>query len=67
MARDLNFPLKIVMAPTVREPDGLAMSSRNKYLQSGDCAASTVLSRSLAGGATVARDGSPSGRGSKKN
>ncbi|MBI5388076.1 MAG: pantoate--beta-alanine ligase [Verrucomicrobia bacterium] len=32
MAMDLNFPLKVVVAPTKREPDGLAMSSRNKYL-----------------------------------
>jgi pantoate--beta-alanine ligase len=32
MVRDLNFPVKLVVAPTWREPDGLAMSSRNKYL-----------------------------------
>lgn len=32
MVRDLNFPVDIVMAPTLREPDGLAMSSRNVYL-----------------------------------
>src|SRR3989442_1495099 len=32
MVRDLNFPVRIVVAPTQREPDGLAMSSRNRYL-----------------------------------
>jgi pantoate--beta-alanine ligase len=33
MVRDLNFPVRIVVAPTFREPDGLAMSSRNQYLK----------------------------------
>jgi pantoate--beta-alanine ligase len=44
MVRDLNFPLKIVVAPTVREADGLAMSSRNKYLK-GDLRAKALALR----------------------
>ena len=47
MARDLNFPLKIVLAPTYREPDGLAMSSRNKYLEGDLRAQAVVLWRSM--------------------
>lgn len=42
MVRDLNFPLKIEVAPIYREPDGLAMSSRNKYLQ-GDLRTQAVV------------------------
>ena len=47
MTRDLNFPVKIVMAPTHREPDGIAMSSRNKYLTPAQRLQATVLSRCL--------------------
>lgn len=47
MVRDLNFPLEIVVCPTTREPDGLAMSSRNVYLDSEQRKAATVLFRSL--------------------
>jgi len=47
MVRDMNFALKIVVAPTVREPDGVAMSSRNKYLKGDLRAQATVLQRSI--------------------
>lgn len=47
MVRDLNFPLKVVVAPTHREPDGLAMSSRNKYLSADERAQAVVLWRCL--------------------
>jgi pantoate--beta-alanine ligase len=47
MTRDLNFPLKLVVAPTFREPDGLAMSSRNEYLTGDLRAQAVVLRRSL--------------------
>ncbi len=47
MVRDLNFPIEIVVCPIVREPDGLAMSSRNTYLNPTQRQAATVLSRAL--------------------
>ena len=47
MARDLSFPVEVVICPTVREPDGLAMSSRNAYLNREERAAATVLHRAL--------------------
>ncbi len=47
LARDLDFPTEIVVAPTVREPDGLAMSSRNSYLTSDERVRATTLSRAL--------------------
>jgi pantoate--beta-alanine ligase len=47
LTRDLNFPIKIVICPIQREPDGLAMSSRNTYLNPEERQAATVLYRSL--------------------
>src|SRR5215470_8292176 len=47
MVRDLNFPLEIVVCPIVREPDGVAMSSRNAYLSPTERKQATVLYRAL--------------------
>ena len=47
MVKDLNFPLEVVVCPIQREPDGLAMSSRNTYLNPAERQAATVLSRAL--------------------
>ena len=47
MVKDLDFPLEVVVCPIVREPDGLAMSSRNVYLSAEERRAATVLFRSL--------------------
>ena len=52
LVRDLNLPVELVICPTVREPDGLAMSSRNAYLTPEERAAAPVLYRAL----TVAQD-----------
>jgi pantoate--beta-alanine ligase len=47
MVRDLHFPLEIIRVATVREPDGLAMSSRNRYLDPREREAARVLSQAL--------------------
>lgn len=47
MVRDLNFPLELVVCPIVREPDGLAMSSRNRYLSPDERRQALALHRAL--------------------
>jgi pantoate--beta-alanine ligase len=57
MVADLNFPLAVVGVPTVREPDGLALSSRNAYLSSEQRPLAVTLQRALAAGAGVSARG----------
>ena len=57
MARDLDLPVEVVGCPLVREPDGMAMSSRNAYLDDEQRSAATVLSRALHDTATHATAG----------
>ena len=57
MARDLAIGTEVVTCPTVREPDGLAMSSRNVHLSSEERAAAPVLHRALIAAADAWRDG----------
>jgi pantoate--beta-alanine ligase len=58
MVRDLNYPVEIVACPIVREPDGLAMSSRNVYLTPEERKSALTLSRSLQRVEQLFRNGS---------
>lgn len=59
MVRDLNFPVEIVRGPIVREPDGLAMSSRNKYLLAEQRTNALCLRRALILAKEMAMSGEP--------
>jgi pantoate--beta-alanine ligase len=58
MARDLDFPVRIEVLPTVREPDGLAMSSRNAYLDTEDRQRALAIPRALRAAERGAQAGS---------
>jgi pantoate--beta-alanine ligase len=57
VARDLDLPLEIVAMPTVREPSGLALSSRNRFLSDEERAMALTLPRALGAGAAAHREG----------
>ena len=61
MAKDLSLPVRVVGCPTVREPDGLALSSRNAYLSPDERAQAPVLRRALEAGAVMVESGETDG------
>jgi pantoate--beta-alanine ligase len=62
MVQDLNFNLEVIICPTVREADGLALSSRNKYLNPAQRQAATVLYRALQAAQTAYDSGERRGQ-----
>jgi pantoate--beta-alanine ligase len=61
LVRDLDVPVEVVGCPTVREPDGLALSSRNSYLTPGERRAAGVLNRALNAARTLVMAGERNG------
>jgi pantoate--beta-alanine ligase len=59
LARDLAFPIEIIAGETLREADGLAMSSRNQYLSAGERQVAPTIHRTLQGMAAAIRAGRP--------
>ncbi|MGA1983331.1 MAG: pantoate--beta-alanine ligase [Acidobacteriaceae bacterium] len=60
IVRDLNLPVSLVVCPIVREPDGLALSSRNRYLSPAERTRALILSRALRAAESLARAGETS-------
>jgi pantoate--beta-alanine ligase len=60
VTRDLNTPVELIVCPIVREPDGLAMSSRNRYLPREERSRALILSRALTAASDLARAGETS-------
>ncbi|MFI0900743.1 pantoate--beta-alanine ligase [Streptomyces sp. NPDC020983] len=66
MVTDLNFPVDVVGAPTVREADGLALSSRNRYLSAAERTSALALSRALFAGRDAAAEGPAAAAGAAR-
>jgi pantoate--beta-alanine ligase len=62
MATEMSFPVEILPAPTLREPDGLAMSSRNAYLSADERHRALALSRGIKAAQALYRGGTTSAR-----
>ncbi len=62
LAEDLNLPVSIVRCPIIREADGLAMSSRNRYLEATDREVASTLYHALSAGARAIKGGEQSGK-----